>query len=51
MEKMVMMKISEITPYKNNPRINKNAIEAVANSINEFGFKQPIVVDKDNIII
>ena len=48
---VVMMSIKDIKPYEKNPRINDNAVEAVANSIREFGFKQPIVVDKDNVII
>lgn len=43
--------IDKIKPYSKNPRINDNAVEYVANSIKEFGFKQPIVVDKDNIVI
>ena len=43
--------LSMITPYKNNPRFNDNAVEAVANSIKEFGFKVPIVVDKDGVIV
>lgn len=41
------IKIVDITPYENNPRNNDNAVEAVANSIREFGFKVPIIVDKD----
>lgn len=45
------MDINTIIPYKNNPRNNKKAIQYVANSIKEFGFKQPIVVDKNNVII
>ena len=44
-------KLSEIRPYEKNPRRNDDAVQAVANSIKEFGFKQPIVVDKDNVII
>lgn len=43
--------ISKITPYDRNPRNNDKAVEAVANSIEEFGFQQPIVVDKDMVII
>lgn len=43
--------ISELKPYANNPRDNENAIDAVAASINEFGFKVPIVIDSDNVII
>ena len=44
------MKVSELTPYENNPRINDGAVEFVANSIKEFGFKVPIVIDKNNVI-
>lgn len=43
--------IKDIHPYEKNPRINDNAVEAVANSIKEFGFKQPIVVDGNMEII
>lgn len=43
--------IGSITPYENNPRNNDDAVEATANSIKEFGWQQPIVVDKDNVII
>ena len=45
------MRVSEIVPYKNNPRKNDGAVEAVANSIKEFGFKVPIIVDKENVIV
>lgn len=45
------IKISEVKPYDKNPRKNDDGVEAVANSIKEFGWQQPIVVDKDNIII
>lgn len=45
------MKLSEIRPYENNPRKNDGAVDKVANSIREFGWQQPIVVDKDNVII
>ena len=44
-------KISELKPYANNPRKNDSAVDYVANSIKEFGFKVPIVIDKDGIII
>lgn len=43
--------INKLKPYPNNPRNNTDAIEAVANSIKEFGFKSPIILDKDNIIV
>ncbi|AXH73427.1 MAG: hypothetical protein [Caudoviricetes sp.] len=46
-----MKNIEEIIPYDNNPRINDNAVQEVANSIREFGFKVPIVLDKNNVII
>ncbi len=43
--------INEVKPYKNNPRKNDEAVEYVANSIKEFGFKVPIIIDKNNIIV
>jgi DNA modification methylase len=43
--------LGTIRPYENNPRINDAAVDAVAASIQEFGFLQPIVVDIDGIII
>src|SRR5215471_14243158 len=43
--------VGSIRPYENNPRINDQAIDAVAASIREFGFRQPIVVDADGVII
>lgn len=43
--------IQEIIPYENNPRKNEKAIEYVANSIREFGFKVPVVLDKNNVIV
>jgi 16S rRNA G966 N2-methylase RsmD len=49
--KIEIAAIDSIKPYVNNPRINDNAINKVANSIKEFGFRQPIVVDKDRVII
>ena len=45
------LKLSELKPYENNPRINDEAVKYVAESIKEFGFKVPIVVDKNNIIV
>ena len=49
--KIEELKIADIIPYENNPRNNDTAVEAVANSIREFGFKVPVVVDKDNVIV
>lgn len=48
---IIMKKIKEITPYENNPRNNKKAVEFVINSIKEFGFKQPIVIDGEGVIV
>ena len=46
------LNISEIHPYENNPRrISDEAVEKVADSIREFGFQQPIVVDSAHVII
>ena len=45
------IKISEIKPYDNNPRKNNKAVDVVMGSIKKYGFQQPIVVDKDMIII
>jgi ParB-like chromosome segregation protein Spo0J len=46
-----LRKTDSIKPYERNPRINDGAVEAVANSIREFGFRQPIVVDSDDVIV
>ncbi len=43
--------IDKLKPYGRNPRKNAAAIEAVAHSILEFGFRQPIVVDVDGVIV
>ena len=43
--------IKELIPYSKNPRKNDGAVEAVANSIKEFGFKVPIVIDKENNVV
>lgn len=43
--------IHDIKPYEHNPRINDSAVELVANSIKEFGFKQPIVIDTSLTIV
>jgi hypothetical protein len=45
------IKIDELKPYKNNPRLNDDAVEYVAESIKQFGFKVPIVIDKNNVIV
>ncbi len=49
--KIIQKKTSDLIPYENNPRHNETAVEYVANSIKEFGFKNPIIIDKDNVIV
>lgn len=49
--KIEEVKIEDIHPYENNPRINDQAVDAVAQSIKDFGFKVPIVIDKNNVIV
>ena len=51
MPEVVQKPIEEVVPYDNNPRFNDDAVDAVAASIKEFGFQQPIVTDKDGVII
>lgn len=48
---IVNKKIKDLKPYENNPRFNDEAVQYVANSIKEFGFKVPMVIDKDNVIV
>lgn len=48
---IVQKKIEDVKPYGRNPRINDNAVEAVAASIKEFGFKVPIVIDKKGVVV
>ncbi len=43
--------IDELIPYENNPRHNDQAVDAVAASIKEFGFRNPIIIDKNNVIV
>ena len=43
--------IADVKPYENNPRQNEEAVEAVAGSIREYGFRQPIVVDAEGVVI
>lgn len=46
-----MVSISDIIPYKNNPRKNTDAVQYVKNSIKEFGFRIPMVLDAENVIV
>lgn len=49
--KIEQWKIDRIKPYEKNPRQNEKAVAAVAESIREFGFRQPVVVDRDGVIV
>ena len=48
---VVNMMVKDLIPYEKNPRFNDEAVKYVANSIKEFGFKVPIIVDKNNVIV
>lgn len=48
---IISKNITDIHPYANNPRKNDQAVDAVASSIREFGFKVPVVIDKNGEII
>lgn len=48
---IVKIKVADLIEYENNPRFNEEAVEPVAESIKQFGFKVPIIVDKNNVII
>jgi DNA modification methylase len=50
-ENIKMLPVAAVKPYPNNPRVNKAAVDKVAASLREFGWKQPIVVDPDMVII
>ena len=49
--KIEYVDINSIKPYKKNPRKNENAIPYVMESIKQFGFKNPVILDKDNVIV
>lgn len=48
---IIEMNVEELIPYENNPRKNDDAVEKVALSISAFGFKVPIVIDQNNVIV
>lgn len=48
---IIEVNLSDLKPYEHNPRNNDEAVAAVAKSIEQFGFKVPIIIDKDNIIV
>ena len=49
--KIIEKKVTELIPYEKNPRKNDSAVQYVAESIRQFGFKVPIVIDRDNIVV
>lgn len=49
--KVQIVDIEDVKPYERNPRRNAHAVQAVAESIKEFGWQSPIIVDKDYTII
>ena len=48
---IIMLPVSEVRPYEKNPRKNAEAVKYVKASIEKFGFKQPIIVDSNRVII
>lgn len=48
---IILKKLDELIPYENNPRINDGAVKYVAASIKEFGWKVPMVIDSNNVIV
>lgn len=48
---IIYLNPDEIVPYENNPRHNDDAVEALSASIREYGFKVPIIIDKNNVIV
>jgi phosphoenolpyruvate-protein kinase (PTS system EI component) len=49
--KIVNLKIDDLKPYDKNPRKNENAVDEVAKSLKEFGFRQPLVIDENHVVI
>lgn len=48
---IIDLNVDELIPYENNPRKNDEAVDKVALSISAFGFKVPIVIDANNVIV
>lgn len=48
---IIYKKVGDLIPYEKNPRKNAKAVKYVAKSIEEFGFKQPIIIDRDNVVV
>jgi len=50
-EKLENISIDQITPYERNPRKNDDAVKEVAKSIEKLGYRTPIIVDENNVIL
>lgn len=48
---IINVKVGDLIPYENNPRKNDEAVDKVALSISAFGFKVPIVIDRNNVVV
>lgn len=48
---IIMRRVAELTPYEKNPRKNDNAVKYVAESIEQFGFKVPLVITSNGVIV
>lgn len=48
---VINKRVEDLVPYEKNPRVNHQAVNEVAKSIREFGFKVPVIVDEDNILV
>lgn len=48
---IINMLLTDLVPYEKNPRKNDEAVKYVAESIRQFGFKVPIIIDKDGVIV
>lgn len=52
MDKLIEIDVNELTPYQNNAKIHsKEQVEMIANSIRDFGFSNPVIVDENNMIL
>lgn len=51
MDNIIMMRVEDLKPYEKNPRKNDASVKYVQESIQKFGFKVPIVIDKNNVIV
>lgn len=49
--KIIYKNIEELTPYDNNPRLNDSGVDALAESIKQFGFKVPVIIDKNGVVV